>query len=630
VENSLINTAALAVVLALAAGVVTQSLARHLHVPGIVLLLGAGVLLGPEVAGLIQPSALGSVLPVLVGLAVAVILFEGGMSLNLSRLRRQSKTIRMLVTAGVIVTAIGATLAARVLLAWQWGLSALFGTLVVVTGPTVIQPLLRRVRVKRNVKTVLEAEAVFIDAIGATLAVVTLSIVVNPSGGSFASGLALFVLKIGSGFLFGLIGGLVIAGLLSLRRAVPEGLENVFTLSLVLALYQVSHSIFPESGIVAVTIAGLIVGNVRTRTLPELKEFKEQLTIMFVGMLFVLLAADVRLEEVSSLGWGGLYTVLALMFIVRPLNVAISTAGSQLTIRERTFLSWLAPRGIVAAAVASLFAQELAQAGIPGGKELRALVFLVIAITVLVQGFSGGMVAHLLGVRRRDDNGFVILGASDLGLALGRVLGSTGEEVVFIDASPHASHRAEEAGFRVIFGNALEEGPLHLVELDSRAGCIGVTPNEEVNLLFAAKAISDYRVPRAYVALRVEASGITPDMVRKAGATLLFGAARDVELWSLRFNRAAATVEEWEWAPADSDPVRPEEVLVAIAADAKDSLLPMAVYHGERMIPIDDGWQPRRGTRVHFAILEESREEARALLNRLGWTPVPAAKCTAP
>jgi len=151
-----------------------------------------------------------------------------------------------------------------------------------------------------------------------------------------------------------------------------------------------------------------------------------------------------------------------------------------------------------------------------------------------------------------------------------------------------------------------------------------------VNLLFAAKAISDYRVPRAYVALRVEASGITPDMVRKAGATLLFGAARDVELWSLRFNRAAATVEEWEWAPADSDPVRPEEVLVAIAADAKDSLLPMAVYHGERMIPIDDGWQPRRGTRVHFAILEESREEARALLNRLGWTPVPAAKCTAP
>lgn len=205
-----------------------------------------------------------------------------------------------------------------------------------------------------------------------------------------------------------------------------------------------------------------MVGNVKTKALPVLKEFKEQLTIMFVGLLFVLLAADVRIEEIGNLGWGGIATVLLLMFAVRPLNVAISTVGSKMTVKEKLFLSWLAPRGIVAAAVVSLFAHELTVEGIPGGRELRALVFLVIAVTVVVQGLGGGTVARLLGIRRKENDGFIILGANDLGIALGSAPGSTGEEVVFIDASPHASNKAEDAGFRTIFGNVLEEGPLLL------------------------------------------------------------------------------------------------------------------------------------------------------------------------
>jgi len=174
--------------------------------------------------------------------------------------------------------------------------------------------------------------------------------------------------------------------------------------------------------------------------------------------------------------------------VVRPLNVAVSTRGSQLTLRERLFLSWVAPRGIVAAAVASLFAEELTQAGLPGGHQLRALVFLLIAATVLIQGLTGGAVAALLGLRRGEGKGYVILGASGLGLALGRALRCADTEVLFLDANPHASHQAEEAGFRVIFGNALEERPLQLAELDTRAGCIGVTINEEMNLLYATTA----------------------------------------------------------------------------------------------------------------------------------------------
>jgi len=606
-------------VIALAAGVLTQSLARHLKIPGIVLLLGVGVLLGPDVAGIILPETLGSVLHVIVGLAVAVILFEGGMSLNISRLRRQSRPIRMLVTTGVIITAAGGALAARLFLGWAWQMSILFGTLVVVTGPTVIQPLLRRIKVKKNVHTILEAEAVFIDAVGATLAVVVLGIVINPSGTSFSAGLFLFLQKMGAGALLGILGGVTIAGMLKMRRAVPEGLENIFALSMVLALYQVSHSLYAESGIVAVTVAGLMVGNVKTKALPVLKEFKEQLTVMFVGLLFVLLAADVRIEEVGSLGWGGVATVLLLMFVVRPLNVAISTVGSKMTIKEKLFLSWLAPRGIVAAAVVSLFAHELTVEGIPGGRELRALVFLVIAMTVVVQGLGGGAVARLLGIRRKEDNGFIILGANDLGIALGSALRSTGEDVVFIDASPHASKKAEDAGFRTIFGNVLEEGPLLLAEAESRAACIAITPNEEVNLLFASKVIHDHGVRHVQVAIRIEETGITAEMVIGRGASLLFGSATDIDHWSHRLSRSSVSVEVWEWSPGEPPAQSGEEMTASLAAEGDGILLPMAYLRGEQISAVDNRWKPGPGDRVHFAIMQEGRETAVSLLSRFGW-----------
>ena len=206
------------------------------------------------------------------------------------------------------------------------------------------------------------------------------------------------------------------------------------------------------------------------------------------------LAADVRLQEVRALGWAGLATVLALMLLVRPLNILAGTMGSDLTWREKVFLSWLAPRGIVAAAVSALFAQSLDEAGRPGGAELRALVFLVIAVTVVVQGLSGGPVASWLGLRRRSDHGFVLLGANPIARAVGKALGDAGEEVVLIDSNPDACRAAENEGFRVLHGSGLDPG-IHLkAALDTRAGCLGVTSNEEVNLLFARRARKDFNL----------------------------------------------------------------------------------------------------------------------------------------
>ncbi len=612
-----VNQPAFNVGLALAVGMLAQALARHLRIPGIVVLLAAGVLLGPDLLGIVRPASLGEGLQLLVGFAVAVILFEGGMNLNLGRLRREAVSIRRLSTWGALVTAAGGALTARLVLGWDWTLAVLFGTLVIVTGPTVINPLLRRIRVNTNLATVLEAEGVLVDAIGAIVAVVALEVALSPSGESLAMGGLDLLTRLGFGALLGTAAGLLLALLLRSEHWVPEGLENAFTLSIVLALFQISNGFMEESGIVTVTAAGLAVGNVKTRALSDLKEFKEQLTVLLIGMLFVLLAADVRMEEVRALGWRGAATVAVLMFVVRPLNIAAGTWGSGLALRDKAFLAWMAPRGIVAAAVSSLFANHLDHAGIAGGSQLRALVFLVIAVTVLVQGLTGGTVARLLGVRRASNRGQVVLGATPLGLALGQLLRRGDRTVIFLDANPRASHQAEAAGFRVFYGNALAEGVLMRADLDGRAGAIAMTTNEGLNLLFARKAREEYKVPIVRVALNSEGGTVTPAMVLEIGARVLFGRPRNLQRWTTRLDRGAARIRRWQLA-ADStfDLTEPPKS----GNHPSNFVLPLALEAtAEADRAIDDRTELSRDDVAHFAVLDERRVEAEAWLAQQGW-----------
>ena len=310
------------IALAMVIGLLTQALAHHLRVPGIILLLFVGVCLGPDGAELIIPETLGDGLHTLVGFAVAIILFEGGMCLHLDRIRKEVSSIRRLITFGAVITAIGGTLAAKAFMPeWSWKISALFGSLVVVTGPTVVSPLLKRLRVKRSVSTVLEAEGVLIDAIGAIGAVVALEIAIQPTGQQLAEGGKNVLLGLGLGCLIGFIGGFILTGILRFRNLIPEGLEKVFTLTATLALFQISNHLVHESGIAAVTVAGMVVGNARFHVLRDLHAFKEQLTLMLIGMLFILLAADVRVTDVAALGWPGIMVVFTLMFVVRPLSL---------------------------------------------------------------------------------------------------------------------------------------------------------------------------------------------------------------------------------------------------------------------------------------------------------------------
>lgn len=604
---------ALTVALALAAGTVAQAVARKLGLPAIALLLAIGVVLGPEVTGAIAPSALGEGLFALVGFAVAVILFEGGMNLRLSRMQREHRAIRRLILVGSLVTTVGATLAARAFLGWSWSLSILFGTLVIVTGPTVIGPILKRLKVEHTTATVLEAEGVLIDAVGAIIAMVALEIALAPSGRSFAQGVLHVGAGLGLGSLAGAASGFALAFVL---RYVPEDLRNVFTLGTVLALFHASNALIPESGIAAVTLAGVVIGNMHGHIGKELLEFKEQLTAMMIGMLFVLLAADVKLADVVALGDGGLWVVAALILVVRPLNVWISTFGTGLTWKQKAFIGWMGPRGIVAAAVASLFAVTLEANGIDGGRPLRALVFLVIAVTVAVAGLSGGVVARALSLRRKTDDGWVILGANELARTLARALMDTGQPVVCVDTNPTNCSAAEQEGLRVLLANGLEERTLHRAAIDTRAGAVGLSPNSEVNLMFAARTKAAGKLTRRLVGLGRNRARYGTDTAHESGARVLFGRAVDMDHWAVRVRRGNAEVQRWRWSGSRNGAV--EEPLTA---GSDDAMLPLVHLHRDGGAPVSSATRAMVGDEFIVLANKQRSKDVQAWMD-LGWEQV--------
>ena len=615
---------ALTFALALAAGVLAQGIARHLRIPGIILLLGTGILLGPEFLNLVRPDELGDGLQPIVGLAVAVILFEGGLQLNLRRLRRQATAIRRLITIGALITITGATIAAQIILGWGVEVSLLFGTLVSVTGPTVINPLTRRIGLKKHLRTVLEAEGVLIDPIGAILAVVALEAVLATSATDAALDLLGLPGRLGLGLLIGVAGGFMIGALLKMKRVIPPGFENIFTLAFVLALFQGSNAIFHESGIMTVAIAGLVVGNMKIQRSRELVEFKEQLTTLLVGFLFVLLAAAVPLADVRALGIPGIVTAFVLMLVVRPLDVAVSTWRTDYSTREKAFIAWLGPRGIVAFAVGSLFATELAHEDMTAeGLQLRAMVFLVIAMTVVVQGGTAGILARVLDLRMPTNNGFLIAGANEVARALGRTLRAAGGDevpVVMVDTNAHEAKVAEAGGFRVIFGNAADESVLQRAELSSRRAFVALTPNEGVNLLLTRKAKELQREMPCIVAID-PSHGVSVDQVHEAEARVLFGAGIDFERWAHALRQERVTVRAWNLERGSGGRIG----TIPVLGDPSVDVLALVHRRARRVEPAHDHTEIRAGDTVWFAALDASLQAAEDGLRNAGWVMAPGA-----
>ena len=603
---------ALTLGLAMALGMLSQVIARKFHLPGIVVLLAAGVLFGPDGFNWILPESLGPALHIIVGFAVAVILFEGGMNLRISRIKREESAIRGLITIGALITLVGGTLSTLVFLGWDFRTSILFGTLIIVTGPTVISPLLKRVRIHHGVSTVLEAEGILLDAIGAIVAVVALEVALSPSGLSLIKGVFHIISRLAVGAVLGIIGGGLLTLLFRIRRLVPEGLENVFILSWVFALFQIANATSPESGIAAVTVAGMTIGNSNTYIHRELLEFKEQLTVLMIGMLFILLAADVRITDIQLLGLKGVLTVLFLMIVIRPLSVFSSTVNTDLDTRHKLLLSWIAPRGIVAAAVASLFAFEMNQHGYDG-TQLRALVFLLITMTVLSAGLTGGWVSSMLNLRRKSESGWIILGAHEVARLLARLLKQGGNEVICIDEDPNACRLAENEGVKVFYGNALGERTLQRAEPDTRKGIIALSGNEEVNFIFSQRAKYFGKEMTILTGIKRRDEGITSKMVSETGGRIPFGRPVDIDLWSTWIRKGFTKYSSFQMGE-NPDFDFTDETMVGV-------LLPLVYARSGSLIPVDDHLKIKKGDFVTFLINVQKEDEADTWLKSHGFNP---------
>ena len=610
--------ASLTLAIALAAGVFAQSLARHLRLPGIIVLLTLGALLGPELLGWVEPRSLGAGLFGIVDFGVAIILFEGGLNLELSRLRRQETIIRRLVTLGSLVTLIGATLVTKFILGWEWGPSLLFGSLVIVTGPTVVAPLLRDMRLKTKIKHILEAEGVLIDPIGAILAVLVLQIVLVPSPEIIAKETLGLFMRLGFGIGAGLLGGFLIGWLLQIRLLVPHGYENIFTLAAVFLIFQGCDHFVSQSGIFAVTIAGVVVGNMSTPVDQNLREFKDQLTVLLVALLFILLAADINLETIQSLGQPGAWVIAALILVVRPLTVWMSSKGCDLTWRERLFLAWVSPRGIVAAAIASLTASAMESEALAGGKELQALVFMTIAGTVIFAGLTARPVAHLLGLRLPNRDRIAILGARGLSLALGQELRKGGKPVVFLDSDPKQCKKAEDEGFLVVFGDALIERTLIRAQFELVGTAIGLTANDHLNVLFVSQAKELFQVPKAYLA--IDAKDI-PDKAKRVEVEQLFEATHELRRWDVRFHHGEVTVEQFDYTPPESPEMeigQPEEARKPSVL-LQERYIILTITRKERVLPMTQGYDLKKGDVASIALYQPEREKSLELLKDNGW-----------
>ncbi len=497
------NAVAIAVLCIAVGGMAAQWVAWRLKLPAIVLLFAAGLLAGPGF-GLIHPSqALGGALRPLVGLAVAIVVFEGGLALDLRELRAAGEGVLRLTAIALPVSFVLGTLAAYLCTGMGWGPAALYGAITVVTGPTVVLPLLRHTRLKRRAASFLKWEAIVNDPIGAVLAAVVLEVLTVGGGagglGATVAGGVAFAAGLGVGT------GLLVRTLFT-RDLVPEVLKVPILLALAMGVYAVSNTLMHEAGLVAATVLGIVLANLRVPGLAELRRFKEALVVLIVSALFVTLAADLDRSVLARLSWPVLGLTAAMLFLVRPIAIALATLRSGLTRAERTLSAWIAPRGIVAAAIAGVAGLRLQDAGFSGAELVMPSVFGLIAATMILHGFTLGPLARRLGLRVEEAPGLVIVGASAWSTALAAALHEAGTPVLLVDTFPGALDAARARGIPVLQAELLSEHGEE--ELAGRPAdwVLAATPDDIYNGLVCTRLAPELGRERVYQA--APASGL--------------------------------------------------------------------------------------------------------------------------
>ena len=491
------GSVAVSLMLIAALAIGAQWLAWRLKVPSILLLLAFGFAVGPGTAWvfgseqrLITPDLLfGDLLFPLVSLSVGVILFEGGLTLRLKEIHRLRRTVVVLVTVGAAITWGLSAYAAKAILGLPVELAILLGAVLIVTGPTVIGPLLSHIRPSGQVGPILKWEGIVIDPIGALAAVLALEVILTgdptQATGEVAAALAKTVFAGGA---LGALGALLMIFLLD-RYWIPEGLHNSVSLAMLIVVFTVSNLIQQESGLLTATVMGIVLANQSRVSTDHILEFKENLRVLIIGVLFIVLAARIREDDLRAIGPPAMLFLALLIFVIRPLSVFFSTLGSKLSWRERLMVAGMAPRGIVAAAVSSVFALALESAVAEGELNIErpdrlvALTFLMIVGTVLFYGLLSPILADKLGLSDKDPQGVLFVGATPLARLLGDAIKDRGFRVMLVDTNWHNAAKARLAGLEAEHGNVLEDAFLETLDLRRIGRAIAVTRNAEVNAL---------------------------------------------------------------------------------------------------------------------------------------------------
>ena len=478
-------------------GILAQWFAWKFKIPAILPLILIGLLVGPIAAEFLSDDGTKWIEPIwngkeglfpgeslfyFVSLAISIILFEGGLTLKMSEIKNVGPVITKLITLGSLVTFFGAALAAYFIFNLSWQISFLFSALIIVTGPTVITPILRNIPLKKDVSTVLKWEGILIDPIGALVAVLVFEFISVDAGGEFTK---TALIEFGKIVLFGFTFGFTFAHALNFiinKKWVPHYLLNVFALAAVLGVFVLSDAFAHESGLLSVVVMGMVLGNSNSPYLKELLYFKESLSVLLISILFILLAANINIEDLLLIyNWKTAILFAVIVFVIRPIGVFLSTRGSSLKLNEKVFISWVGPRGIVAAGIASLFGLKLAKNGVEGAEYITPLVFMIVLGTVLLNATTARFFAKIIGVFLIKSEGVLILGASKVSRLLGHYLETNGRHVVLIDSNESNIEKAKELGLEAISTNIYSDTLLDNIELSDVGYLMALTGNPDIN-----------------------------------------------------------------------------------------------------------------------------------------------------
>ena len=478
-------------------GILAQWVAWKLKIPAILPLILIGLLVGPIAATYITEDGSKWIEPIwngekglfpgdylynFVSLAISIILFEGGLTLKREEIKNVGPVITKLITLGAAITFFGAGIVAHKIFNLSWELSFLFSGLIIVTGPTVITPILRNIPLKKDISTVLKWEGILIDPIGALVAVLVFEFITVGGESGFTK--TAFI-EFGKIILFGTTFGFAFANALAYvinKKMIPHYLLNVVSLSTVLLVFVESEIFAHESGLLAVVVMGMVLGNGKLKNIKELLYFKESLSVLLISILFILLAANMNIDELMLLySWKTLALFAIVVFVIRPLAVFASTINSKLKFNEKIFISWVGPRGIVAAGIASLFGSKLLKQGVEGAEYITPLVFMIVLGTVLLNATTARFFARIIGVFLKKSNGILIVGASNPARLIASYLRDKGKRIVIIDSNKQFIEQALEDNLEALNVNIYDDELTNNIELNDVGYLIALTANDTVN-----------------------------------------------------------------------------------------------------------------------------------------------------